>query len=204
MTFPSIAGFIIVSKNSGFFWTALSVIFLVGLYLLRINGYFFPISTDAEYLDVYQLNLQIGLIIMISTIFLTYEITKDDMLDRIDEVKKKVSNKNEELQTTNNELIQNIQIAGAIQNNLISSKADLNQSFEENFLLFVPKKMICTSFFYSRKEGKNRYLIIGDTNSNELSSAMITTMIINSIHHSIVSKKNELSFSNSRTNFSIY
>lgn len=106
------------------------------------------------------------------------------------ELETKVNLRTQELKESNQKLNDSIEYAKRLQESILPSKQELQNTFRENFVIWKPKDIVGGDFFWLREIDDVIVLAVGDCTGHGVPGAFMT-MTVNAILHNIVNNVNK-------------
>ena len=137
--------------------------------------------------------LNIILVIAITKIFINVRekkfVEKQKELEHIVHLRTvEISNKNNELEEKQKEILDSIHYAKRIQNTLLAHHDFLNENLPTNFVYFQPKDIVSGDFYWATKHDDNFYLAVCDSTGHGVPGAFMSLLNIGFLNEAINEK----------------
>jgi PAS domain S-box-containing protein len=93
---------------------------------------------------------------------------------QLEEANKEVIRQKAELEETNNWLKESIKYAKRIQNNILPSKEQISEHFDQHFIIYRPKDIVGGDFYFFTAIGTKKVMIVADGTGHGVPGAFLT------------------------------
>ena len=175
-TFAYIALFIGVGMLV--FWPRIYSIIVVGISLIAnilLCSIFSPLSLNEILINGGLLTLTVA-IFSIFLIQLRYRLTKSEIITRLELRKSKIElqDKNEIIEEKNKDITDSINYAQNIQQAILPNNTELQKSFGDYFVLYIPKDIVSGDFYWHTNRNGKVFIAVCDCTGHGVPGAFVS------------------------------